>query len=250
MMIQILKYNILFFLLGFTFLISFQASGQKVLPVDNSRFKKIEIPKTDIEKYKKDKAFDYEEKQITENFLTRAYIWLTHKIKAFLYKILRAIFGQKNAGKLLRIFIKSLPYLAVLVFVYLIFRFLIGTDLISLSKNKKFKQPQVINLDDEQIIKEADLDQLINEAIGQNDYRLAVRYFYLKLLKMLMDKDLIKWHSDKTNRDYVNEIKNPLLKKVFSELTFIYDYVWYGKYQPSSNDFESIKQQFDRFEIP
>jgi len=246
---QIIKNNIPFFLLGF-FLISFHAYGKKVLPVDYTQLKKVEIPKHSLEKYKKDKAFNYVEKQVTENFFTRAYNWLKHKIRAFIYKILKAIFGQKNAGRFLRILIKSLPYLAVFVFAYLIFRFLIGTDLIGLSRNKKFKQPQVINLDDEQIIKEADLEQLINEAIGQNDYRLAIRYFYLKLLKTLIDKDLINWHNEKTNRDYVNEIKNPLLKKVFSELTFIYDYVWYGKYQPAQADFEAIKHKFNQFEIP
>jgi len=250
MMMQIPTYNVLFFLFSFTFLISFQASGQKVLPVDHTELKKIEVPKTNIEKYKNEKTFDYEQKQEADNFFTRAYNWIAHKIKEFLYKLFKAIFGPKNAGKLLSFLMESLPYVAVLVFAYLIFRFLIGRDLISLSKNKKFKQPQVINLDDEQIIKEADLDQLINDAIGQNDYRLAVRYYYLKLLKTLIDKDLINWHSEKTNRDYVNEINNPLLKKVFSELTFIYDYVWYGKYNPAPNDFESIKNKFNKFEIP
>ena len=80
-MMQILKYNILFFLFGFAFLISFQVSGQKVLPIDHTELKKLKMPKSAIEKYKKDKIFSYEQDQEAENFFTRAYNWIAHKIK-------------------------------------------------------------------------------------------------------------------------------------------------------------------------
>ena len=245
-----MRFNIDFFLSLVVLVISLNIYGQKVLPVDRTKLKKIEISKSAIEKYKKDQAFNYKEKQEEDNILIKALNWIKRKIKAFLFKILNAVFGKKNAGKWLSFVMESLPYFAVFLFAYLIFRFLIGSDLISLRKNKKFKKPQVINLEDEQIIKEADLDQLINDAIGQNDYRLAIRYFYLKSLKLLIDNNLIKWHADKTNHDYVNEIYNPMLRKVFNDLTGIYDYVWYGKYQPDKTGFDKIKQKFKEFNIP
>ena len=119
-MMQTHKFNILFFLLVLLFTLSFNILGQNTLPIDKTSIKRIEIPKSEIEKYRQDKVFDYEPKKASENFFVRGLNWLKQKAKAFLYKILKAIFGKKNTGRLLSFLMDSLPYIAVILFVYLI----------------------------------------------------------------------------------------------------------------------------------
>lgn len=91
----------------------------------------------------------------------------------------------------------------------------------------------------EENINEVNFEDLINQALKQNNYRLATRYMYLKSLKILSKKGIIDWHYDKTNSDYFNEITNETTKKSFKRISYIYDYVWYG-------EFDINEEQFNR----
>ncbi|MEI7487385.1 MAG: hypothetical protein WCJ72_08235 [Chryseobacterium sp.] len=50
------------------------------------------------------------------------------------------------------------------------------------------------------------------------------------MLKKLSDKKSINWNPEKTNKDYVTELKVPNLKNEFSNLSYIFEYVWYGEF--------------------
>ncbi len=217
--------------------------------MEEAAIEKIEIPKENIQKYKKDKAFDYEIKQEEDNFIVKIYNWLKRKIKAFLYRLLTWLLGAKKAGKVLGFILKLLPYFAVLLFTYSIFRFLIGADLIRLRRNKNMKMNQVSFTDDEKILQEEDIDNLISEAIQQHNYRLAIRYYYLKTLKELIAAGLVDWQPEKTNRDYLREMNNESMKNKFNKLTFIYDYIWYGNHDLVAEDFKEFEQSFKDFQI-
>ncbi|RYD86651.1 MAG: hypothetical protein EOP54_30040, partial [Sphingobacteriales bacterium] len=55
---------------------------------------------------------------------------------------------------------------------------------------------------EEENIHEMDFARLIEQTRTDGNYRLAVRYYYLWLLKKLSYKEIIAWHIDKTNSDY------------------------------------------------
>ena len=124
---------------------------------------------------------------------------------------------------------------------------MLGIDLIRMGKNKKMQLNQVDLSDDERIMQEEDLDQLIAQAIKDKDYRLAVRYHYLKVLKYLIENEYIDWHPEKTNRDYINDMRTHNLSAPFRNLTFIYDYIWYGNFSPNPKVFEEIQSDFKAF---
>lgn len=99
----------------------------------------------------------------------------------------------------------------------------------------------------EENITDTNFDILIAEALKDHNYRLATRYLYLKSLKQLTNKSIIEWHYDKTNSDYINEIKDETIKTVFKRISYIYDYVWYGEfpideamYQKNELDFNKL----------
>src|SRR5690606_29549709 len=82
----------------------------------------------------------------------------------------------------------------------------------------------------EEDINQMDFRELINTKKNEGDYRLAIRYYYLWLLKTLANREIIAWHSDKTNSDYLYEIKDNTLRKEFEYLSYVYDYSWYGEF--------------------
>ncbi|HMK04115.1 MAG TPA: DUF4129 domain-containing protein [Ferruginibacter sp.] len=112
------------------------------------------------------------------------------------------------------------------------------------SKSLKQVTPQV---EEEVITNDSDFDALINQAIRNKNYRQAVRYQYLKTLRKLADRDLIELSPDKTNYQYVREIKKPALQNEFASLTLNYEYVWYGEFAIEQNVYGKIEGYFSGF---
>lgn len=96
-------------------------------------------------------------------------------------------------------------------------------------------------------IHEMDFDTMIQQLIAQKKYRRVVRLLYLKSLKIMTDKDLIQWEVNKTNWDYVFELKSEALRPGFKDLTVAFEYVWYGHVPVSDAQFSQIHDQFNRF---
>nr|WP_240894655.1 DUF4129 domain-containing protein [Fodinibius halophilus] len=108
------------------------------------------------------------------------------------------------------------------------------------SKNIK-KQPISFNQQDFDTL---DLNKLINNAIAENNYGLAVRYLYQQKLQQLQEGGYIDWKKEKTNRTYLYEIDEPNLRTHFRELTRYYELIEYGNFSITDTDFQSIHKQF------
>jgi len=93
-------------------------------------------------------------------------------------------------------------------------------------------------------IETADFQSLISNTQQAGDYRLGIRYYYLWLLKILAYNNIIKWHSDKTNSDYLYEIKDEALRSQFRYLSYIYDYSWYGEFPVNEVDYAKAAKAF------
>ena len=87
----------------------------------------------------------------------------------------------------------------------------------------------------------------LQQALKNENYRLAVRYLYLLSLKRLADKNYIQINSNKTNYEYVNEVRKRRFANEFASLTLQYEYVWYGEYPVDQRLFENIQGGFNRF---
>ena len=99
-------------------------------------------------------------------------------------------------------------------------------------------------------IHKTDFTALIEEALLKNDYRLAIRYYYLLSLKQLAKKELIEWDSEKTNYDYYQEIQGEKIKEQFQYISYIYDYCWYGEFNIEKPEFNASEKAFKQlFEL-
>jgi len=112
----------------------------------------------------------------------------------------------------------------------------------SRSKRKRNKQG-----DGEEELIETDLDEKIRESVASNEYRMAIRYLYLKTLKVLNENNSIKLHAKATNNDYLQQMRGSAKYNDFALLTRVYEYVWYGEFQPAVQQFEKIHANFKHF---
>lgn len=88
----------------------------------------------------------------------------------------------------------------------------------------------------------------IDKAVRENDYRLAVRLMFLRLLKQLSEKKIIQYMPDKTNFDYLRQLSSTGYYPDFFNITRNYEYAWYGKFEISVERFAVIKNEFEKME--
>ncbi|OIQ22991.1 DUF4129 domain-containing protein [Lacinutrix sp. MedPE-SW] len=229
-----------FFLFLFVCFLSLGQQDAMALQDNDSYYKKQDITKEDLEKYTQDKAFNYKETiEDPDNWWTRFKRW----VRNGLMKFFEWLFGGSKAEGIVWFIFRVLPYILLGILIFLLIRFFLKVNSRNLIYGEQNKA--TINFtDEEQIIKNEDINALITEAIKQNDYRLAIRYYYLLTLKNLSETNIIDWQLQKTNADYINEIKTNTIQAQFEKITKIYDYVWYGEFKVDALKFESLKQKF------
>lgn len=101
-------------------------------------------------------------------------------------------------------------------------------------------------LEDVEHIENNDFPRLIQTAKENQDFRRAIRYYYLWVLQKLTDRKLIKFNKDKTDYDYFLELGQHPIQEEFSQNTYIYDYIWYGKFPISEREFGMAESIFQR----
>lgn len=117
--------------------------------------------------------------------------------------------------------------------------------------NEKFsaifskKAKSIVDIDlAEHHIESIDLDALMNDALKDKDYRLAVRYQFLKILKLLSQKNHIEWHFEKTNVDYEREIQQSNLQQEFKNASYLYENIWYGEQPIDETGYTKTSSRF------
>lgn len=89
---------------------------------------------------------------------------------------------------------------------------------------------------------------LIQEALIQKDYRLAIRWNYISILKKLSIHSLIEFRPYKTNYDYQQELKNTSFFREFRRASRVYEFVWYGETAISEDEYTGYWAALNHFE--
>ncbi len=91
-------------------------------------------------------------------------------------------------------------------------------------------------------------DKMIDEAVKNEDYRMAVRWNYLKCLYLLERGKHLVFQPAKTNIDYQYDLRKSEFLNEFMSVSRIYDYVWYGKFTVDSTKYKDLRKEFTVFE--
>jgi len=127
--------------------------------------------------------------------------------------------------------------------------FLIAYFLGYIEFGKKAKE-KGMNISIEEVedrLMEADLMALINSALQQGNYKGAIRLYYLQTLKTLSEQQFIRWKKQKTNRNYLSELRGQSPYQNFKAITLIFDRVWYGGDELTEAEYLAIVPRFESF---
>jgi hypothetical protein len=89
----------------------------------------------------------------------------------------------------------------------------------------------------------------IQQTLEKENYRLAVRFYYLWVIQQLSDNGSITFSKDKTNQAYVRELAKSQqasdeISTSFKTCTRLCEYVWFGNFDVDKSRFEEIEPQF------
>jgi len=93
-------------------------------------------------------------------------------------------------------------------------------------------------------IPKSELELLLEKALKENDFRSAIRIYFIFIIKDLSEKEWIRWEKKKTNFSYLIEMRNKPQYNSFNETVSIYELVWYGNYTIKKEDYKNIEPQF------
>ena len=187
----------------------------------------VRIPsKNEIEKLMNDERFDYKK---------------TKKQKLTWWDYFKIYIGR-YIGKATE---NVMGYVAIFIIVFALISLLIKILGIRIFGRSAVNSSGVnIGVEDVNVM---NFSALIQEALANNNYRLCIRFMYLKNLKALSDRNIINWNGNKTNYSYLCEINDGNLRNHFLNLTILFDYVWYGNMKLDNESFTEAYEQLDNF---
>lgn len=233
--------NILLYILFFLFTISVTAQKDSlVVQYDKSELQVKKFDNNQLDNYRNGKEFDYTEYKSKPTILSRIWTWF----KRVLTKILSWLFGVEEAVGILAVILRIIPYVILLLILGLLIKFFLKVNMNTIISGKTDKS-NVLLTEDEEIINNKNIQSLIDKAISQKNYRLAVRYYYLLVLQKLQENEVIDWEPQKTNEDYIKEIKQKNIIDRFKNLTYLYDFVWYGNFEINEVEFSKVTSSFN-----
>ena len=192
----------------------------EVVLIDTTYFRTIDSSQWQI--YKNDKAFTYKiEKQ--------------KPIKRPNLSFLKWIFKILSFG-VLKFILYALVAIAIF---YILYTIIIQSEFNYFIRRKNTSKAETASW--ENVADFTDWDIALQKALDIPDYRLATRIMYLETLQTLHLTQLIKYEQEKTNWEYVTELGDTTFKKPFTLFTKYFDYVWYGNFVMTNENFEEIK---------
>lgn len=139
------------------------------------------------------------------------------------------------------------PFLLGGFVIFVILKAVLGSDIRFWKTNNKSQKLSEKLIYEDEDIHEINLEKLLQQAIENKEFRLAIRYYYLSTLKILSNKQVIDYHKDKTNSEYLFEINNTTMRTQFSYLSYVYAYVWYGEFPVDENSFKVAENKYQSF---
>ena len=187
-----------------------------------------------------DEEFIYEFKTPEKNAWDRFKEWLAN--------FLNNIFSLTDSKSTLQFVTIALRVLAIIVIVFVIYL------IVKAIMNKegqwifgKNSDKKIINYDEiEKNLHLVDFEKLIQKSLESGENRLTIRYYYLWLLKKMSEKQIIEWDVEKTNSDYLYEIKDEAQKEDFAYLSYLYNNIWYGEFELDEETFAKARTAFEK----
>jgi hypothetical protein len=181
---------------------------------------------TKVEQQKTQKEYDYNLKQKGYAPTIWQRIWM--KIVEFL----SFIFSSKKEITIIRMVVVAT---IILIAILLLYRMNKTNTFSGRANTSSTEIPVFENLN------EVNFDAIIAKAEGNQNYAEAIRYYFIKYLYQLDCSKQIRYDKNKTNFDYLYEIKESEPKRIFRSLMLVQESVVYGHKEASLAMLEDVK---------
>lgn len=98
----------------------------------------------------------------------------------------------------------------------------------------------------EEDIFDLNFDAEIKTAIAAGQFQRAVRLQYLRVLRLMDERKIIKLSHNLTNLDYLYQIKSEPLRELFGQITLHFEFVFYGDRKVDAAIYAEMVRDFDR----
>lgn len=170
------------------------------------------------------------------------------KFMEWLASVFRKMFTFSNPQASIEFVALLVKIVAIVVIIFVIF--LIVKALINKEGQwifgKNAEKRNIQYTDAEKNIHLLDFEKLIKESIQAGEKRIAIRYYYLWLLKVMAQNHYIEWDIEKTNSDYLYELQRQDHKEEFTYLSYLYNYIWYGEFEIDENTLLKTENRFKK----
>ncbi|MBZ4034427.1 DUF4129 domain-containing protein [Flavobacterium sp. 17A] len=245
-----------FFILSFLFCFGIStAQDSTIVPEDPPKIatikyteKDIQIDSATIEAKHFDKNFKkkYTGPEFIYEYKVPEKNWWDN-FKQWLARLFSNLFRFKSAQTSLNFVVILFRIIAILVIITVVY--FIAKNISNQEGKWIFGKPDKKTLfytDAEKNIHLLDFEKLIRESIENNEKRIAIRYYYLWLLKTMAQHNYIEWDIEKTNSDYLYELQQPAHKEEFTYLSYLYNYIWYGEFEIDDIRFSNTENRFKK----
>lgn len=103
--------------------------------------------------------------------------------------------------------------------------------------------------EDKMLERKTDFNETVSIQISRQNYRNAIRYLHLKILREMEINGIVRFSREKTNREYAREISDSKLQQTFYQLSGIYNMVWFGNQNLSKEEFDILASGFYKFSV-
>jgi hypothetical protein len=214
--------------------INIQDTTQKFLSANDHLVVVVRlVPDIKIEKYKNDPEFNY------DTNLAEPDDWITN-IKNWINQQLATLATSEAYSTVF----DYIYYALMIIALILIVRGLLKADRRGLLFGKSNSAELKMNELNEDI-RNLNFDDLISSAIETKNYKLAIRYLYLKSLQLLSDQGVIELRENKTNHQYLSEIKNSRISGAFRNAMTIFEWIWYGEFSIDESTMNTSQDEFN-----
>lgn len=203
-----------------------------IAPNDSTEITVRHFDQSTLDELKRDAALNYAQPPtVAESLWDRFLSWLGQLVESFFEGATRTSLGNV---------LLYIVFIAVVVFIVMMLLRVDGLRVFYAGADSGGKAQMF-----EEDINTMNFEELIAQARASGNYRLGVRLLFLYALKQLADKHLIEWNAGKTNHDYVDELEPAELKTGLNELSFYFDYAWYGGFPVDGNIFSRVENIFN-----
>lgn len=231
-------YIIIFFVLTSTVCLAFPTNAKSVVQYESNAV----IPERNFDKEKLAKAKVNPDYKYDLTKKTEEPSWLDKLLYKIVRFILKVLFNPTGSAESIIFYVICIVLIVSLIVV------IMRMNAVGIFSRGNTKDRNGLDFSEfVEDINSIDFDKMIDEAVSSAMYRRAIRLYYLKSLKQLSDKDHIAWEINKTNRDYLYELRSASLRIGFEEITYVYEYVWYGNIEIDAEKFSKVRLTFHQF---